>query len=116
MSYVKTVWETGDVITAEKLNNMEDQIEKLTPLIIEHTGDDVNVVLNKTWQEIKDLFDAGQTMAVGGPPAYVEVVMEDSGNYRVGIYSPYLDDGNLEFITFYSTDSASGYPALLENM
>lgn len=27
MAYVKTVWETGDVITAEKLNNMEDGME-----------------------------------------------------------------------------------------
>lgn len=27
MAYVKTVWETGDVITAEKLNNIEDGVE-----------------------------------------------------------------------------------------
>lgn len=27
MAYVKTTWQTGDVITAEKLNNMEDGIE-----------------------------------------------------------------------------------------
>lgn len=27
MAYVKTTWETGDVITAEKLNNMEGGIE-----------------------------------------------------------------------------------------
>lgn len=27
MSYTKTTWETGDVITAEKLNKMEDGIE-----------------------------------------------------------------------------------------
>lgn len=27
MAYVKTVWETGDVITADKLNNMEGGIE-----------------------------------------------------------------------------------------
>ena len=35
MAYVKTVWETGDVITAEKLNNMEKGIEDMsTPLVI----------------------------------------------------------------------------------
>lgn len=27
MSYTKTTWQTGDVITAEKLNKMEDGIE-----------------------------------------------------------------------------------------
>ena len=26
MSYIKTTWETGDVITAEKLNKIEDQV------------------------------------------------------------------------------------------
>ncbi len=27
--YIKTEWETGDVITAEKLNNIEDGIDKI---------------------------------------------------------------------------------------
>ena len=27
MSYVKTTWETGDVITAEKMNKIEDGVE-----------------------------------------------------------------------------------------
>lgn len=27
MSYVKTVWQAGDTITSEKLNNIEDGIE-----------------------------------------------------------------------------------------
>ena len=27
MPYTKTVWETGDLITAEGLNNMEDGVE-----------------------------------------------------------------------------------------
>lgn len=34
MAYVKTVWETGDVITAEKLNNAEGGIEAHDPIII----------------------------------------------------------------------------------
>lgn len=29
MSYIKTTWETGDVITAEKLNNIENELEAL---------------------------------------------------------------------------------------
>ena len=35
MAYVKTVWETGDVITAAKLNNAEDGIEALQPLLLD---------------------------------------------------------------------------------
>lgn len=39
MSYVKTVWETGDVITAAKLNNMEGGIEAaLSSFIIAGSG------------------------------------------------------------------------------
>lgn len=29
MAYTKTTWKKGDVVTAEKLNNMETQIEEL---------------------------------------------------------------------------------------
>ena len=34
MAYVKTAWATGDVITAEKLNNMEGGIEAQDPIIL----------------------------------------------------------------------------------
>lgn len=29
MAYVKTVWESGDVITAEKLNKIEDALAEM---------------------------------------------------------------------------------------
>lgn len=38
MAYVKTVWETGDVITAEKLNNAEGGIEAHDPYILSAEG------------------------------------------------------------------------------
>ena len=38
MAYVKTVWETGDVITAAKLNNAEDGIEAHDPIILAAEG------------------------------------------------------------------------------
>lgn len=37
MAYNKTTWQTGDTITAEKLNNMENGIEYGCPLIIHAT-------------------------------------------------------------------------------
>lgn len=30
MSYTKTTWQAGDVITAAKLNNIEDALEELS--------------------------------------------------------------------------------------
>lgn len=34
MAYTKTVWQTGDTITAAKLNNAEDGIEAHDPIIV----------------------------------------------------------------------------------
>lgn len=41
MAYVKTTWQTGDVITAEKLNNMEGGIEKANDMLPQPTLTDV---------------------------------------------------------------------------
>ena len=52
MSYTKQTWETGDIITAEKLNHMEDGIsEGGGGVLVVH---DVDGTLDKTWQEIYD--------------------------------------------------------------
>lgn len=46
MSYTPTNWQTGDTITAEKLNNMEGGIEANTPLIINfHESEDMSMYL-----------------------------------------------------------------------
>ena len=46
MSYTPTNWQTGDTITAEKLNNMESGIEANTPLIINfHESEDMSMYL-----------------------------------------------------------------------
>lgn len=64
MSYVPTEWETGDVVTAEKLNNIESgivnnniYIASIISNVDESTGEET-VTLDKTWQEI---FNATQT-------------------------------------------------------
>ena len=58
MAYTKQTWETGDVITAEKLNHMEDGIGGTSGaggiLIIHVTYDNTGTFLDKTWQEIFD--------------------------------------------------------------
>lgn len=111
MAYVKTTWNTGDVITAEKLNNAENQIERLTPAVISETITGTTSTLTSTWQEIKDMFDAGQVMVLYSAPTYIGIVSSEESSYYVGIYSPRIYNGHLEQIKYYVTDSASGYPA-----
>lgn len=43
MSYEKQTWQTGDVITAEKLNHIEDGVEAATLTTIKITGDTLTV-------------------------------------------------------------------------
>lgn len=62
MSYNKTTWSDGDVITAEKLNNLENGVEeassgeKLMKIDIEITnGAETQVTVSKTFSELKSL-------------------------------------------------------------
>lgn len=54
MAYVRQTWKTGDIITAEKLNNIEDGIVTNKNFIIKSTisYDDGTIVLDKTFEEI----------------------------------------------------------------
>lgn len=54
MAYVRQTWKIGDIITAEKLNNIEDGIVTNKNFIIKliFSYDDSTVVLDKTFEEI----------------------------------------------------------------
>lgn len=59
MAYTQTVWQDGDLITAEKLNNMEAGIGSAGGALIINDNDGT---LDKTWQEIWDAAEAGKTI------------------------------------------------------
>ena len=81
MSYEPTTWETGDTITANKLNNMETGIadaNDMAPLLVTVTVTEEDGALyhrtNKTFNEIYTAFSAGRTVT------FVEVTEDtDSG-------------------------------------
>lgn len=54
MSYVKTTWATGDVITAEKLNNMEGGIGAAEAFVIPVSFDDETstMTIHASWNDI----------------------------------------------------------------
>lgn len=63
MSYNKTTWANGDVITAEKLNNIETGVDGANnPLIVNVTWDSEEEMAyaNKTFGEIRTAFENGQ--------------------------------------------------------
>lgn len=58
MSYTPTEWKTGDTITAEKLNNMEDGIVGSAKVLFVEADDETGAY-NKTWNEIKNALSDG---------------------------------------------------------
>ena len=72
MAYEKNTWATGDVVTSEKLNHMEDGIAEggsgETPIIntTRTVGSNNSTVFTfeKTFAEVKAMLDAGQVPVV----------------------------------------------------
>lgn len=55
MAYEKQSWKTGDIITQQKMNYIEDGIINSRPMIIHRIQQDENSFrYDKTWQEIYD--------------------------------------------------------------
>ena len=71
MAYEPTNWQTGDVVTAEKLNKLENGVvsgNSSGNLIATATKNDNNYyVLDKTWKDVKDAIDVGGVIMVKEP-------------------------------------------------
>ena len=85
MSYTPTNWQTGDTVTAEKLNNMESGIVAaadpfvvtLTPTAQNYSG-----VMDKTVAEINEAYEAGKKIVfklVTGVNEYMDIFLNSVG-------------------------------------
>ena len=105
MSYTPTEWKTGDVVSSQRLNKLEEGVEgAYEVMVINDTLD----TLDKTWQEIYDAMAQGKMCVVrvalgesGGPISIKTVtsVAESDGKYNVIVGAD-----------TYSASSATGYP------
>lgn len=115
MAYTPTVWETGDVITAQKLNKMENGIAGINGVLsitVSDSGDDS--ILSATWQEINDAIenhtpvfvfvDGNTTM-----PQMVYATTSDDG------YEAILYDISVQTLMVYSCESADDFPIYSPN-
>lgn len=63
MSYEPTNWQTGDIVTAEKLNNMESGISSAgNTLIIEPTITETEIQLNTSFNNIYNTYMSGKNI------------------------------------------------------
>lgn len=117
MAYVKTTWKTGDVITAEKLNNMEGGIEAHDPVFITAAVEDGSLVLSETYETIHTAYAAGRQIFVvmpDGSRAQVNNVAENTlilpATYDV--YCIVYDEGSSAYIRMMFVAAATDdYPA-----
>jgi hypothetical protein len=85
MSYTPTEWQTGDTITAEKLNNMEQGIENASKSFIvtlTPTAQDFSGTMDKTVAEINAAYEAGKDIlfrVLTSANSYVDVPMSYAG-------------------------------------
>lgn len=91
MSYEKNTWQKGDVITANKLNHMEDGIAGGGGVIVHSDSDDV---FDKTWKEIHDAITSGAC-----------VIVTQTEDYGAGKY-----ETTVEYIDLFGEDPAEEYP------
>lgn len=106
MPYVKNTWETGDVITAEKLNNLEEGVENASVFTVPLDGN----ALTKTWQEIYDAMLAGKSVLIIDTDTYPSSICYTSSIWAITDADKYgveaSDAGH------YECTSPEGYPSI----
>lgn len=108
MSYEKQTWSKGQVITAEKLNHIEDGIENgcnVMPLKV------TNSTLNKTWKEIADFMYAGGFVILPtGQANNVSMGVVTQAQQMAGNYVVTISQMAYGMTQTYKADAEDGYP------
>ena len=118
MSYTEQTWATGDTITAEKLNHMEDGIAGAGGVFSVPTTFDeqtATVTCTKTWKEIYDAM-------VSGKICILHSYSESNCSIHIAFAVNSDFEGAFEVSTFngvmsllFSTDSENGYPYYVDD-
>ena len=126
MSYQPTNWKNGDVITADKLNHMEDGIVdgsdgnsvfNVSKIYDEQIG---AIVFDKTWQEIYDASKNGALVVVlndveetnymfSGKEIVCTIVYQAHTVPEYILYTTSIDGGR-QTTTIYGCDSSADFP------
>lgn len=115
MSYNKQTWATGETITAEKLNHIEDGIadNAVASTLVVHINADGNgdPTMDKTWQEIYDALESGAIVVCpdNANENGVSLYMFMYAGEQVGTY---IVKAEQSADIAFTTNSSNGYPKL----
>lgn len=111
MSYIPTNWKTGDIVSSQRLNKLEEGVRDAYEVMVINNNDNT---LDKTWQEIYDAMAQGKLCVIRqvsvNPKVnkvkiltdiVISVQRESEEEYAVGVSN-----------AMYSASSATGYPKL----
>ena len=113
MAYTPNTWQSGDIVTSAKLNNIEQGIAGAGGALIVH-ADTTTQTLDTTYKVIHDTLAAGT-------PVYVTFLISDTGyvvcapivsaQYQNGTYTVASPDPWADIpYDYWGTDSETGYP------
>lgn len=108
--YQKTNWQSGDTITAAKLNNIENGIAGGGVLVVSGEMSGSTLTLDKTWNEINNA-SLAVLFNIGGDTKIIMICCEIVGaenDYRARFTSI---DSEAPFAFTFSATSADGYPS-----
>ena len=98
MSYTKQTWNIGDIITAQKLNHIEDGISVMCDLILKTEGESANLI-GISYDEIESKIQSGQLITCYVVNKYIDATAGslDYGAYYTPKFSYYSDEVNTYF-------------------
>lgn len=112
MSYIPTEWKTGDIVTAEKLNKLEEGVASGGGggggLLVHIMSTELPPTLDKNWNEINAAVQAGITpvfIDTDGLMCFCNEVYSDGGDYGVTLID--FSNGDVHAL-HYISDSATG--------
>ena len=111
MAYTKQTWNNGDIITADKLNHIEDGIANAGGLFVVHANEiDGNLTMDKTWQEIYDAL-ASDALVICSTTTEQDVYIKIFNRACINNDIYYIADGaDYEATTTFYAYSANDYP------
>lgn len=110
MAYTKNTWRTGDIVSSQKLNHMEDGIANSENVFIVggvSLGENgIEGTLDKTWQEIHDaMLSKICVVVITDGNSIAQKLIDDASVGLEGEYNVFVEGTQL------STSTANGYPA-----
>ena len=117
MAYEKQTWANGDVITAEKLNHMEDGIAQGGAFVV-HIDLTNQALIGTTYDEINEAFKAGKAIRAIGHKKTVDIAGMPHEEYQGWFAGRFNDDGSIvdldfEFIYSINSSGCSGASAVV---